>query len=98
MIVGGVVSIHRLKTPQQRRYNAENAATTPCDALRRRRGVAEALHEKNNASTTLLQHFYIAFTTLLQRFYNASTTLLQRFYNASKAQKRQRFYNASVTL
>ena len=87
----GVVSIQRLKTPQQRRYNAEKRCY---NTVRRRRGVVEALHEKNNASTTLLQHFYNAFTTLLQRFYNASTTILQRFYNASKAKKK----NASTTL
>ena len=87
----GVVSIQRLKTPQQRRYNAEKRCY---NTVQRRRGVVEALYEKNNASTTLLQHFYNAFTSLLKRFYNASTTLLQRFYSASKAKKKtllQRF-------
>ena len=51
---------------------------TPCNAVRRLRGVVEALHEKNaSASTARLQCFYNASTMLLQRFYDASTMPLQ---------------------
>ena len=66
-VIIGVVSLQRLKSPQQRRYNAEKRCY---NAVRCRRDVVEALHEKNNASTTFLQRLYTTmekYTTLLQR-------------------------------